>query len=264
MLADRAVVVSVKNQRHPRAFSLIELLVVVALIAVLIALVLYAVGALRKSARSTLDGSRQRQLIIANINYTGDYEGRWLNSMTNSDPDCWVKAYGANIGAGNRELVGALHDGSAWTYLGDEKAYKSPEDSSDRVRSYSYNAQVGVRPNGYHVTGGYGPATWTFSTIRMPGDTMMTVVEHSEYGYNPQGFYVGLPGTAYEGCWVDYPAYWNPKGVNIGYVDGSVRFYTFKDPDLPNIVDHAGTWGFTGPDLDYFEGTMMPGWDGNW
>lgn len=251
--------------RSPRnGFSLIELLVVIALIALLIAIILLVVRNIRSSAVSAIDQSNQRQLIIANISYTGDYQGRWLNSMTSSDVDCWVKCYGSNIGPGNTELVGALHEGSAWTYLGDEKIYKSPEDESDRIRSYSFNAQVGVRPDGYHVSGGYGPATYTFSTIKIPSATMMTVVEHSEYGYNPQGFYVGLPGTGYEGCWVDFPAYWNKKGVNIGYVDGSVRFYTFKDPDLPNVVNHAGTWGFDGPDLDYFESTMMPGWDGSW
>jgi prepilin-type processing-associated H-X9-DG protein len=132
------------------------------------------------------------------------------------------------------------------------------------VRSYSFNGNVGARPGSFHITNGYGPATLTFTTIKMPSVTMMTIAEHSEHGYNPQGYYVGVPGTAWEGCWVDPPAYWHPKGVNIGYVDGSVRFYTFKDPDLPTMVNQAYTWGFTGPDLDYFQSTMLPGWDGLW
>lgn len=252
-----------KNPSRQVGFSLIELLVVIALIAILIALAISAMWPLKRTARSTLDAARQRQLIIASINYTGDFDGRWLNPRTKGAPDTWVRCHGANLVQGT-ELVGSLYDGTAWPYLGDEAAYKSPEDTSARVRSYSFNGNVGARPGSFHITNGYGPATLTFTTIKMPGMTMMTIVEHSEHGHNPQGYYVGVPGTPWEGCWVDPPAYWHPKGVNIGYVDGSVRFYTFKDPDLPNIVNQAYTWGFTGPDLDYFQSTMLPGWDGLW
>lgn len=254
------------HARRIPGFTLVELLVVIALIAVLIAIILFSAREFQQSARTALDQARQRGLIQANVNYTGDFQGRWLNPMTSGDPtqDEWVKCYGNNIAAGNRELIDALKEGAAWEYLGaDPEAYKSPLDPSDRIRSYSFNAQVGVRPNGYHVSGGYGPATHTFSTIYKPSETMMTVVEHSAHGFNPQGFYVGMPGTGWEGCWVDLPAFWNPKGVNIGYVDGSVRFYQFKDPDLPNTVTE-GAWGFDGPDLQFFEDTMYPGWDGNW
>jgi prepilin-type N-terminal cleavage/methylation domain-containing protein/prepilin-type processing-associated H-X9-DG protein len=249
-----------------RGFTLVELLVVIAIIALLVAIILLSVERFQQSARNAMDQVGQRNLIQANINYTGDYQGRWLNPMTSGDPTQheWVKCYGNNIASGNRELVDALEEGAAWDYLGqDPKAYKSPLDPSDRVRSYSFNAQVGVRPNGYHVTGGYGPATYTFSTIAKPSETMMTIVEHSSYGYNPQGFYVGMPGTGWQGCWVDLPAFWDRRGVNIGYVDGSVRYYAFRDPSLPDEV-REGDWGFDGPDLTFFEETMYPGWDGDW
>jgi prepilin-type N-terminal cleavage/methylation domain-containing protein/prepilin-type processing-associated H-X9-DG protein len=245
-------------------FTLLELLVVLAIICLLVAIVILAAGLVRQSSVSTVDATRQRQLVFANINYTTDYQGRWLNPMTNADADCWVKSYGNNMGPGNSERPDALYEGAAWDYVGDLKAYKSPEDDSDRVRSYSYNAQVGVRPDGYHVSGGFGPNTISVPMISMPSKTMMTVPEFSEYGHNPQGFYVGIPGTSWEGCWVDFPAYWNPKGVNIGYVDGSVGFYAFQDPNLPQLVDHASTWGVEGPDLDFFAEIMYPGWDGSW
>ena len=246
------------------AFTLIEVMVVIAIIGILVSLLVLASGQIEKKSYSTLDAGNQRSLMKASIAYTAEHDGMWLNSMTNAAPDTWVDAYGSNLGSGNTEMLTALTEGEAWPYMGEQSMYKSPEDTSARVRSYSLNSQVGVRYDGYHVTGGFGPATQTMGTIPMPGQTMLTVSEHSEYGHNPQGFYVGLPGTGWEGCWVDYPAYWNPKGVNIGYVDGSVRFYNFVDPNLPELVNQAGTWGVEGPDLSFFASIMFPGWDQEW
>ena len=48
---------------------------------------------------------------------------------------------------------------------------------------------------------------------------------------------------------MDFSAYHNPKGVNIGYVDGSVRFYNFVDDNLPETVYQGYTWGLEGPNL---------------
>jgi prepilin-type N-terminal cleavage/methylation domain-containing protein len=62
--------------RCDRAFTLIELLVVIAIIALLISIVLPAVGAARKSARTALCSNNMRQLTLAQIAYGSDYRGR--------------------------------------------------------------------------------------------------------------------------------------------------------------------------------------------
>jgi prepilin-type processing-associated H-X9-DG protein len=243
---------------------MVEVLVVIAIIGVLASITLMGMGQMERKSVSILDASNQRHLLKASITHSADHNGRWLNSMTSGAEDTWVNCYGDNIGPGNTERRGSLIEGEAWAYLGDEGMYKSPEDSSARVRSYSLNSQVGVRYDGYHVEGGYGPQTQTLPKIPMPSQTLGSISEHSEYGYNPQGFYVGFANTSWDGCWVDFPAYWNPRGVNVGYVDGSVRFYTFVDPDLPDLVNQAYTWGVEGPDLSFFASIMLPGWDGEW
>lgn len=59
-----------------RAFTLIELLLVVAIIALLISILLPALGKARKAARVSVCMSNQRQIASANINYAADWKNR--------------------------------------------------------------------------------------------------------------------------------------------------------------------------------------------
>ncbi len=58
---------------HRSAFSLVELLVVVSVIALLIALLLPGIDSARYSARLAVCASNLRSIMIANNSYAGDY-----------------------------------------------------------------------------------------------------------------------------------------------------------------------------------------------
>jgi prepilin-type processing-associated H-X9-DG protein/prepilin-type N-terminal cleavage/methylation domain-containing protein len=66
-----------RRRRRPKAFTLVELLVVIGVIAILVGLLLPALAASREASNSVVCQSNLRQIVTACINYTGDWQGYW-------------------------------------------------------------------------------------------------------------------------------------------------------------------------------------------
>jgi prepilin-type processing-associated H-X9-DG protein len=102
--------------RTRSAFTVTELLVVIALIVLLLSLMLVALGKVAGLSRSSVCGSNQRQIGVSLIAYTTDYEGhifdwrnwgKWLNPADQSqiiDPNhgqaYWGVIYATYVGGG--------------------------------------------------------------------------------------------------------------------------------------------------------------------
>jgi prepilin-type N-terminal cleavage/methylation domain-containing protein len=86
--------VTVKNRRSYRAFTLIELLVVIAIIAILAAILFPVFAKAREKARQTSCLSNEKQIGLAIMQYTQDFDESLFNrDMGNGAPGSWGWRY---------------------------------------------------------------------------------------------------------------------------------------------------------------------------
>jgi len=88
--------------RHDRrGFTLIELLVVIAIIAILAAILFPVFAKAREKARQASCQSNLKQLTLAFLMYSQDYDERFCNEWWGGPPNCWdvaVFPYARNTG----------------------------------------------------------------------------------------------------------------------------------------------------------------------
>ncbi len=200
------------------AFTIVELLLVVAILGVLMSLVLIGVGSLDDSAMSTTDLARQRQIALAEGKYAAANDSRLFHPRTApvesgifgafpntyevlGNPEeleqdvtnrLWVRAYndagnqrleGLDGGAYQVELVKAFSDGAAWEYLdGNADTYRSPLDPTRRLRSYAINSYIGVNvcaDDHYFGENPPMPFASVFVKYAVPTPTMMHIKQPS-------------------------------------------------------------------------------------
>lgn len=82
-----------RNMSQKKAFTLIEILVVIGIIALLAAILFPVLSSARERARSTNCMSNQKQIALALIQYTQDY-GRLFPSLNDAGTDGWSVAIG--------------------------------------------------------------------------------------------------------------------------------------------------------------------------
>lgn len=238
-----------KTDARDGAFTLLELLVVVAVIGVLAAILLPALSGAREKTRGVVCLSNLRQMGLALHVYASDYDDKLPYNMGADGTRRTVQA-GTYLNWVNNVMsweldsdntnTARLTAGGLGSYLNPAtEAYRCPSDRalsraqldagwSHRVRSYSMNAMLGNA--GEFLSGavntnnpGYEQFFRMFQ-VKEPDEIFAFVEEHPD-SIN-DGYFINKFGT-YE--WNDLPASFHGRVGNFSFVDGHAESHRWRN-----------------------------------
>jgi len=206
-----------------RAFTLLELLVVVAMIALLISIVSPTFRRVRMVARSSQCADQMYKLGEAWTIYAWTGRGFLVGSNTGGS------SYGTWVGP-----WGDMKNGLLYPYVGRPEIYQCP--SSTRV-----NPQY---PISYSMAGsmnGEGSRWTNIKGIPEPSRGLVLIEEDDWRGYNVNSWMLVGPNQ-----WEDYVAGNHDQTDNLVFADGHVENWKWENPNTLSIPYHEA--GFYMPD----------------
>ncbi len=234
------------NSRQPNersGFTLLELLAVIATIAILASLLLPILGKAKIKAQQTACLSNLRQLGLAWMQYYADNNGRLVESYPVNNPDAWVQGdMRKPAEAVNADLI---RQGKLYPYHRNTAIYHCPADGGvviagktiPTVRSYSMNSFMGARdPN----LGPIPPSAVRFvlfyaKDYELPRPSMLWVLLDEDERSINDGFFVTDP-TAH--IWVDFPAtsaHRHNFSFGLDFADGHSEIWRHRFPRTRKI-----------------------------
>ncbi|HXG49167.1 MAG TPA: type II secretion system protein [Methylomirabilota bacterium] len=238
-------------------FTLIELMVSIAIVLILAALLTTGVRRAKQAVWETRCQSNHRQLMLAWHLYAAEHD----------DALPWTVDDGEGIPFTNwvaGSMSHPLQAISAWLlvdanrslfsrYITTPETYKCPADRSDHVRSVSMNNRMNpIRFSGPPLAiGGWGTNFMVYrrlGDIRQPSSIFVFIDERSD-SINEGNFAIDLSNTGdYSGEGTPSPYWWidTPAGHHLGagmlsFADGHVERHLWLEPST------LGPLGVTGP-----------------
>jgi prepilin-type N-terminal cleavage/methylation domain-containing protein/prepilin-type processing-associated H-X9-DG protein len=230
--------------RGTGAFTLLELLVVTAIIGILATLSMSGLGAAKQQAHGITCMNNQKQLTLGWLLYIDDHEDWLPYNYGAADTRATVAAgtyknWVNNVMTWetepeNTNTVLTLTGGIGPYMSGVPQVYRCPSDRvvSDvqaqagwyhRVRSMSMNAALGYAggfsQGGTNINIPHYKQFFKASEIPDPSNIFVFIEEHPD-SIN-DGYFLDRPGTPE---WVDLPASYHRRGANISFADGHNEF----------------------------------------
>ncbi|MCI0744186.1 MAG: prepilin-type N-terminal cleavage/methylation domain-containing protein [Verrucomicrobia subdivision 3 bacterium] len=235
--------------RIREAFTLVELLVVIAAVAILAGLLLPVLSGAKWRAHAIRCMSNERQLALAWHVYADDHNGRLprnfgivetQDTVNNRTYLNWVNnVLSWELDSDNTNTA-LLFAGGIGPYLGAAtEVYRCPTDFvlSDRqrdagwrsrVRSYSMNAMVGdageFTVGGTNVNNPHYRQFYSITEMPQPSDIFVFVEEHPHSLRD--GYFLNNP---YVSEWNDLPASYHNGAANLAFADGHVETHRWVD-----------------------------------
>lgn len=227
------------HKRNASGFTLVELLVVISIIALLVSLMLPALGKAREQGRKTLCMNNERQMGVALINYAGQYKEYLPYASNTAGMHASPVTLVAGLVVQNQFLPHTRQSNYGWT----ESMYCPSDPNLDAyIASNSYPLSYRYRQT---HNGSAGP---TYSTPAT-GQQMRLGFSHVKYlrflvleryatleagrKFNTPGKTQSFTGTRFSyPDNVSFQTYWHvgAKGGNTLYEDGHVKWVAFEQP----------------------------------
>jgi prepilin-type N-terminal cleavage/methylation domain-containing protein/prepilin-type processing-associated H-X9-DG protein len=226
-----------------RAFTLVELLVVISLIAILASLLMPALNKTTVQARGAQCRNNPRQLTMAWLMYADDNAGRLAPNLSDS-VNSWVGGIMTfDTPATDCTNTQKLLD-PAWAKLGPyvqaADSFRCPSDRSSvvlsgvrysRVRSYAMNAAVGFQGGIGNLP--FNPGWMAYkqsSDLTRPGPYQVWVFteEHPD-SIDDCVFRVDCQNQGNTARFISVPANYHDGAASFSFADGHVEMYRLKD-----------------------------------
>jgi prepilin-type N-terminal cleavage/methylation domain-containing protein/prepilin-type processing-associated H-X9-DG protein len=266
----KAMNLSLFSKKPPAAasgFTLVELLTVIAIIALLAALLLPALSRARERARAIICLNNTKQLGLAWQMYAGDNDERlpynlgmtgssfrtdlnWVNNVMTWD----LSSDNTNLATLTGASLGPFVSGNTSVYrCPSDQALSSVQRAAGwtaRIRSYSMNAMVGDAGNfstkGFNINNPGYTQFFNSTQIPQPSDIFVFLDEHPDSindGYFLDKSPENYSGYSYNGAqWTDLPASYHNGATAFSYADGHSSLHRWLQPEtirppMPNAAN---------------------------
>lgn len=230
-----------------QAFTLIELLLVIAIIAILAALLLPALSKSKEKARAVACLNHLKQLQICWTMYANDHDDRMPPNNSVYDISTGAPIPGLDLSQtwcpGNARAdvnTTNIENGHLFNYNRNAVIYRCPSDRApveplgggtlDIPRTRSFNMSQSINGLG----GPHSSLYWIPSyqrTADIPEPTTLFVFgEVHEGGILDALFGLPIPGSYWNGYWFDLPAGRHNQGCNFSFADGHVERWRWIAP----------------------------------
>ena len=235
------------RHKEGQGFTIVELLVVLAIIGLLAAILLPTLAGARRRAESAACKNNLRQITLGAIMYAGDADGQlpwnlsdsyyqspfdrvpgWTKGGLNYDPNNHVNT--------NASYVVGIGGGRLGAYNTDVRSYRCPSDRSTvningtpypRTRSYSMNWFMGDHENGYSTRRRSGFAIAWMHEVSRPSHFFYFIDTHEDA---ISGGYFGVADPAWnDWCWWYLPGARHGPASNLSFLDGHVEAKRWQD-----------------------------------
>jgi prepilin-type N-terminal cleavage/methylation domain-containing protein len=228
----RTYVVRCFAHGQAQAFTLIELLIVIAIIAVLMAVLIPALNRAREMGKRAACMNNTKTLALAWTLYCSDHDGMMPASQGLATTG-WVRGLTGTyqtrpVEAPMQDQIAAIRAGELYRYTTTEKVYRCPVAKRNEMRTYSAAPSM----NGYSPED--GPIVKSLNRLRQLSTRLVFIDDH---------------GENWDAMWYIFykePRWWNPvpmrhgAGTVASFADVHSDFHVWKDP---RTIEYAQmTW----------------------